>query len=283
MTRGVQAILLGSAQDGGVPQAGCCCARCARAHADPAERRWVSCLGLIDHGSRQSWLIDATPDLRDQAHALHQFAPDCRLAGIALTHAHIGHYAGLIHLGREAWNTCKLPVHVSARMASFLRENTPWSQLVMLGNIELRVFEPDLKVQLSSDLCLRPLWVPHRDEFSDTVSFLIQGPERQLFYCPDIDSWDLWERDLVGFVSEIDVSLLDGTFYSASELPGRDLGQIPHPLVTDTACRLAGLDRDVRMIHLNHSNPLHGAGPERERIAAQGLRVGAHGDLWWLG
>lgn len=282
MTGRVEALLLGNAQDGGVPQAGCYCVHCAPARVNPAERRWVSCLGLVDQASHQSWLIDATPDLREQVHTLHEYAPDCPLAGIALTHAHMGHYTGLIHLGLEAWNTHELPVYASMRMAAFLSENGPWSQLVSLNNIKLRKLEAGLEVQLSPDLYLTPLEVPHRSEFSDTMAFLVRGPARKLFYCPDIDGWGAWDRDLRRFVSGCDVALLDGTFYSAGELPGRDMSQIPHHLATDTARRLAGVSCDVRLIHLNHSNPLHARGPERGWLAAQGVTVGALGDRWRL-
>jgi pyrroloquinoline quinone biosynthesis protein B len=278
----VEAILLGTTQDGGVPQAGCYCRHCRAAHADPAGRQWVVCLALVDHAARQSWLIDASPDLREQLHALHGWAPGCPLSGIVLTHAHAGHYAGLIHLGREAWDMRRLPVHASARMAAFLRENAPWSQLVALDNVELHVLEPDREVRLSPRLSLRPMPVPHRDEFSDTLAFVVRGPARRLFYCPDIDGWDAWHRDLRQLVAGMDVALLDGTFFSASELPGRDLREIPHPLVTDSVERLTGVDSDVRLIHLNHSNPLHSPGPEREWLAAQGIGVGTLGDRWPL-
>jgi pyrroloquinoline quinone biosynthesis protein B len=277
-----EAILLGTAQDGGLPQAGCRCPHCRAARSDPAQRRWVACLGLVDHASRQSWLIDATPDMREQLDALHEFAPDCPLAGIALTHAHAGHYAGLIHLGREAWNTKGLPLYASPRMAAFLQANAPWSQLVALGNVALRPLTPGQALQLSSCLSLLPLAVPHRDEFSDTLAFVARGPNRCLFYCPDVDAWERWDHDLGHFVAGMDVALLDGTFCSGAELPGRNLDEIPHPLATDTATRLAGVDCDVRLIHLNHTNPLHHPGPERDWLAAQGLGVGALGDRWKL-
>jgi len=278
----VEAILLGTAQDGGVPQAGCYCAHCAPARSDLALRRRIACLGLVDRVARKSWLVDATPDLREQLHALHRLAPDCPLTGIVLTHAHIGHYAGLIHLGREAWNTKGLPVYASSRMACFLRENAPWSQLVALGNVQLHLLQPACQVSLSPGLHLTPVTVPHRDEFSDTLAFVVGGPARRLFYCPDIDAWDRWEHDLRRFVAGMDVAILDGTFFSADELEGRDLGQVPHPLVTDTAERLARVDCDVRLIHLNHSNPLHRPGAERDWLATQGITVGAFGAQWRL-
>ena len=284
----IEAILLGAAQDGGVPQAGCYCANCGPARTDPSRRKLAACLGLVDHAARQSWLIDATPDFREQLHALHSLAPDCPLAGIVLTHAHTGHYAGLIHLGREAWGTRDLPVYASRRMASFLRHNAPWSQLVALGNIKLRLLTPNCETKLSPNLHLTPLPVPHRDELSDTLAFamssaVVRGPTRRLFYCPDIDTWERWERNLRQFVADMDVALLDATFFSADELPGRDLGEIPHPLAADTAERLAGVDCDVRLIHLNHSNPLHRAGPERDWLTARGIGVGAFGQRWRLG
>ena len=124
----IEAILLGIAQDGGVPHVGCDCANCNRAWVDPAFRQFVACLGLVDYASRQSWLIDATPDFREQLHALYTLAPGCPLTGIVLTHAHIGHYTGLIHLGREAMGMRDLPVCATPRLASFLRDNAPWSQ-----------------------------------------------------------------------------------------------------------------------------------------------------------
>jgi pyrroloquinoline quinone biosynthesis protein B len=278
----VQAILLGTAQDGGVPQVGCYCPQCRLAHIDASERKCVACLGLVDHTARQTWLIDATPDLREQLHALHKLAPECPLSGIVLTHAHIGHYTGLIHLGLEAWDTRGLPVFASPRMASFLRENGPWSQLVARHNIELRILTPGTEVQLSPQLSLTPLLVPHRAEYSDTLAFVVSGPAGRLFYCPDIDAWDRWERDLRRFVASMDIALLDGTFFSADELPGRDLNQIPHALATDTAERLAGVDCDVRLIHLNHSNPLHKPGAEQDWLADRGIGVGTCGDRWSL-
>ena len=278
----VEAILLGTAQDGGVPQAGCHCARCSLARTEPAGRRWVACLGLVDHATRQAWLIDATPDLKEQLDALQELVPGYPLSGIVLTHAHIGHYAGLIHLGREAWNMHALPVYASGRMAQFLRANAPWSQLVELENIELRLLMPAQEMQLSPGLHLAALPVPHRDEFSDTLAFVVRGGTRRLFYCPDIDNWDRWDRDLRQFVSGMDVALLDGTFFGARELPGRDLSQIPHPLAADTAERLAGVDCEVHLIHLNHTNPLLAPGPERCWLAERGLNVGVFGARWRL-
>lgn len=278
-----EAILLGIAQDGGVPQAGCECDNCRRAWTDPSARQFVACLAVVDHAARLSWLIDATPDFRQQLRALGAMEPGCTLAGILLTHAHVGHYAGLIHLGREVMGAQGIPVYATPAVQRFLQRNAPWSQLVELGYIELRVLNPELETKLSPNLNVKALRVPHRDELADTVAFEVRGSKRRLLYCPDIDGWSHWERDLRTVVDDMDVALLDGTFYSIDELAMRDIGEIPHPLVVDTAQRLSGTACDVRLIHLNHTNPLLTPGLEANWLAAQGIRVGAFGDRWTLG
>lgn len=282
----IEAILLGAAQDAGLPQAGCACDRCRRALENPDLRQYVVCLGLIHRESKQAWMIDATPDFREQLALLQRAAPECKLAGILLTHAHMGHYTGLIQLGREAWNTQQMPIHATPRMAAFLMRNQPWQQLVKFGNITIRLSPPGQPISLATGLSATPVAVPHRDEWSDTMAFCIEGPDRSLFYCPDIDDWDRWDYPLPRMLAEVDVALLDGAFFSPDEIPGRNIAEIPHPLATDTAERAAaanpGSDCDVRLIHLNHTNPLWDDGPERAWVAERGVGVGAIGDRWSL-
>ncbi len=263
-----EVVLLGTAQDGGMPHAGCGCDNCRRARAAPELRARVVSLGVIDRSSARCWLVDATPDFPEQLAALEDTAPSCRLAGILLTHAHIGHYTGLVHLGREVMNAQRIPVYVSRRMADFVRANAPWSQLVEHGNIELRTFVAGERLALAEDLWWRPLGVPHRDEIGDTVAVVVESSRRRLFYCPDIDAWDLWDTDVRAFLEEVDVALLDGTFFCADELPQRDLSQIPHPFVGDTVARLRGSRCDIAFVHLNHSNPLHFPGAALDWLAA---------------
>jgi len=279
----IETILLGAAQDAGVPQAGCGCDRCRRARTDPALRQYVVSLGIIHRASSQTWMIDATPDFREQLHLLQQAAPECNLAGILLTHAHMGHYTGLIHLGREAWNTRRMPVYATPHMCAFLLRNQPWQQLAKFGNIALRLSPPDKPIELAPGLTVTPMTVPHRDEWSDTVAFRIDGPERSLFYCPDIDDWDRWDRSLPEMLAQVDVALLDGAFFSPAELPGRNMAEIPHPLATDTAERAAGTACDVYLIHLNHTNPLWDDSVERAWMAERDVGIGATGQHWMLG
>lgn len=273
----VRAVVLGIAQDGGVPHIGCTQAACVEARRDPARRERVASLGLIDDTEGRRFLIDATPDLPSQLESLNAGRrpadPRRPVDGILLTHAHVGHYAGLMYLGREALGSNGVPVYATARMARFLRENAPWSQLVSLGNIEIRELEPGREVALTASLKVTARLVPHRDELSDTVAFVVRGPGGSLLYLPDIDKWERWERPLEDELAAVDRALVDGTFYAADEIPGRSLADIPHPLVGETLARLRTrpqLASRVWFVHLNHTNRLLW-----DRAARQGL-AGSH-------
>jgi pyrroloquinoline quinone biosynthesis protein B len=210
--------------------------------------------------------------------------------GVLLTHAHMGHYLGLAWFGYESVHTRGLPVWATPRMARFLRENGPWSQLVALGNVELRELQPGAgarggggAVELGDSVAVRAVSVPHRDEYTDTVGFRIEGPRATVLYVPDTDSWDAWGDRLDEVLEGVDVALVDATFYSAGELPGREVSEIGHPLVTDSLERFgdavhAGRLR-VHFIHLNHSNPaLDPRSPERRAIEAAGFHVAEEGE-----
>jgi pyrroloquinoline quinone biosynthesis protein B len=221
------------------------------------------CLTIVDPESRQRWLVECTPDFKYQLHALDTIAPmpdGPALSGIFVTHAHIGHYAGLVHLGREVMGSQNVPVFVMPRMANFLKSSGPWNQLVELQQIDLRPLADGTPVPLNSRLSVTPILVPHRDEFSETVAFRITGPRRSVLFLPDIDKWERWERQVEDELALVSVAYLDATFFDASELPGRNHDEIPHPFVVESIARFSKLPpaqrAKVRFLHLNHSNPL---------------------------
>jgi len=265
MTGGWELIVLGIAQDGGVPHPGCDCETCTATREGALPRERVACLGLRHAQLGLSYLFDATPDLPDQLHALGAGrAPD----GIFLTHAHIGHYPGLIYLGPEALGARDVPVHATAPMQAFLSDNDPWRQLIQSGHMRLEPLVPDQAVLLPGGLSVTPLLVPHRDELSDTVGFRISGPRASALFIPDIDGWDLWDRDLGEQAGAVELLFLDGTFSSTDELPDRDPAQVRHPLMPDTRARLTGCDAALWFIHLNHTNP---ALWQADDVARQGM------------
>jgi len=275
---GPEAVVLGIAQDGGVPHAGCLQKLCVEVRRDPSRKRLVASLGLLDPSAAKRFLIDATPDFAEQMDRLGGI-PD----GILLTHAHIGHYLGLAQLGREVLGAKKVPVYCTSSMARFLRENRPWSRLIALENIAIREIEPGVETELTPALRVTAIRVPHRDEDSDTVAYLVRGPSRKVLWLPDIDKWEKWDRKIEEMAADEDlVSFLDGTFFTADEIPGRPIADIPHPLVLETVARFGGKRPagQVFFVHLNHTNRLlwdaaAESGLEKSgfRVAKQGMRL----------
>jgi pyrroloquinoline quinone biosynthesis protein B len=279
---GPEAIVLGIAQDGGVPHAGCRQALCVEARRDPGRRHPVASLGLVDPAAGKRFLIDATPDFAEQMEALGGI-PD----GILLTHAHIGHYLGLAQLGREVLGARKVPVYCTPSMAAFLRGNRPWSRLVALENIEVREIEPGVEFALTPDLHATAIRVPHRDEDSDTVAFLVRGPARKILWLPDIDKWEKWDRRLEDFLADAALTaFVDGTFFSADELPGRSMAEVPHPLVPETMARVAPGSAGARrlvFVHLNHTNRLLWDVAAIREVEAKGFSIAREGQRIRLG
>ena len=273
-------IVLGTAQDGGYPQAG---TKPGEAWT-PSLRRYATSLAIVDPESGSRWLIEATPDFRDQLHELDRVAPVDAvpgLAGIFLTHAHVGHYAGLIHLGREVIGARGVPVYAMPRMRAFLSGNGPWDQLVRLENIELRALGDGVPVRLNERITVTPFVVPHRDEYSETVGYRITGLERTILFVPDIDKWERWAEQgtrIEQVIAECDVAYVDGTFFRDGEIPGRSMAEIPHPFISETMRRfesLAPTEREkVRFIHLNRTNRAAFRGSEERRaVEDRGFKI----------
>jgi pyrroloquinoline quinone biosynthesis protein B len=273
-------VVLGTAQDGGDPQAG---TKPGPAW-EPERRRLVTSLALVDPLSGERWLFEATPDFPEQLHHLDAIAPVegvPGLAGIFLTHAHVGHCTGLIHLGREVIGARGVRVHAMPRMRTFLESNGPWDQLVRLQNIDVIEIAADAPVRLNARLTVTPFLVPHRDEYSETVGYRIEGPARTVVFLPDIDKWERWDAlgtRVEDVVAAADIAYLDGSFFADGEIPGRSMAEIPHPFITETMQRFAGADDQVRarirFIHLNRTNPAAVPGTaERSAVERAGFGI----------
>ena len=282
--------VLGRAQDGGLPHLGCEKSCCEEARKS-GRKEYPACLGIHDTKTGKLLLIEATPAIESQVALLHQLT-DAHDRGrqpfdaLLLTHAHIGHYAGLIHLGREVASTKAIPTFVTKRMGDFLTNNAPWSQLVSLNQIDLEIFPETDRLSISfspiEGLEIEAFKVPHRDEFSDTVAYKIQGADQTVLFVPDIDRWDDHEKLLERLLDGVDVAYIDGTFYDGRELPGRDLKEIPHPMMTDTMERLSQFAFEhngaIRFIHLNHTNPAFSDHAILKDITKRGFRIAKQGE-----
>lgn len=280
-------VVLGTAQDAGYPQAGCEKECCKVYREGKEEKKHVVSLALVDNTTNKYWLFEATPDIGDQLYKIQDYLSvksNYSPGGIFITHAHIGHYAGLLQLGREVMGAKNIPVWAMPRMDSFLRNNAPWSQLVSLQNIQLQSLKADSAVSLTASFKVTPVKVPHRDEFSETAGFIIESDKKKILFIPDIDKWEKWDRDIAALVDKVDIALLDGTFYKNGELPGRDMKEVPHPFVEESMQRFAALPATTKskivFIHFNHTNPLlKKQSAEKEAVKAAGFGVAEEGML----
>lgn len=278
---GVSLVVLGTVQDGGSPHPGCQKDCCKNLFAQPDPNRQVVSLGLIDAISQKHYLLEASPDLPRQMKQLHRlcsFAAQETPDGIFITHAHIGHYSGLMYLGREAMNSRAVPVYTMPRLQQFIGSNGPWSQLVGLRNIVLLPLQDTQTVTLTPQLRVQALTVPHRDEFSETVGFIISGPQKKVLFVPDIDKWEKWGRSIVDVIAQVDYALIDATFYDAAEVNNRNMAEIPHPFVVESMELLKHLPsaekRKVYFIHFNHTNPLLNVdSPQTKTVLANGFNI----------
>ena len=260
---GVSLVVLGTVQDAGSPHAACTKSCCRDLFENPDPTRQIVALGLVDYDHKETYLFEATPDLTRQmkrlktkANWLAEETPN----GIFLTHAHIGHYSGLMFLGKEAMSADNVPVYAMPEMKSFLESNGPWSQLVEMGNIRLESLQADSTIELNDNLAITPVLVPHRDEFSETVGYKIKGPNQSALFIPDIDKWEKWERNIIEEIGKVDYAFIDGTFYDGVEIDHRDISEIPHPFIIESMQVFDSLPEQekakIHFIHFNHTNPV---------------------------
>ena len=280
--------ILGIAQDGGFPHIGCQKECCDLYYKGELPKQKVVSLGLIDKESNQKFLFEATPDISTQLADLEKnhLKTSTIIDGVFITHAHIGHYAGLLYFGREALGKKDIPVHVMPKMKSFLQNNGPWSQLIDLENIVCLDLQKDSPVAVTSSLKVTPFLVPHRDEFSETVGYKITGKNKSALFIPDINKWEVWEKNIVEEVAKVDYAFIDATFYKDGEI-NRPMSEIPHPFIEETIelfkDETIQTKNKVIFIHFNHTNPaLQPNSVERNELELLGYRVGTEGDVFGL-
>jgi pyrroloquinoline quinone biosynthesis protein B len=270
-------MVLGIAQDGGYPQAGCKKECCQKVYNHKVKPQSVSSIALIDPISNEKWIFDATPNFPEQLRFLEENTSANQTFSIFLTHAHIGHYTGLMHLGREVIGANKIKVFVMPKMKDFLEKNGPWSQLVLLKNIDIQALKEDSIMSLNDRIKVQAIRVPHRDEFSETVGYKIIVGQKSLLFIPDIDKWQKWNKNVVEVIKNVDYALLDGTFYQDGEI-NRPMSEVPHPFVVETMDLLKNEPKieksKVHFIHLNHTNPIiQPKSLERKEVLKRGFNI----------
>ena len=256
-------VILGTIQDAGSPQLNCHLECCERLHNNPDQSRMVVSLGLIEPANEKKFIIEASPDISQQLSFLSKyedFSNSDIPNGVLLTHAHTGHYTGLLEFGKESVNTSEVPVYAMPRMKEFLSQNGPWNQLVTEKNIFFHDLNAEKQTELTSNFKIIPFLVPHRDEYSETVGYKIIGPNKSVLFIPDIDKWEKWEKDIIEEVQKVDYAFIDATFFDMNELADRDMSEVPHPFMTETSELFKNQPIEeknkIYFIHFNHTNPI---------------------------
>lgn len=280
-------VVLGTVQDAGSPHIACKKNCCKDLFQNPESRRKVVSLAFVDPENEKKYLFEASPDMPSQLKLLKKLSQsDSETAdGIFLSHAHIGHYTGLMYLGKEAMAAKKMPVYAMPKMKSFLEQNGPWSQLVKQENISIIPLKNEREIQVSSNLKVQPFTVPHRDEYSETVGFKIIGPNKTALFIPDIDKWEKWNSDISDEIAKVDYAFLDATFYDGNEINNRDISLIPHPFVIESMEKFDKLSnkekQKIHFIHLNHTNPLLNRNSEQyKNVVKKGFNIAETGMIF---
>jgi len=280
--------ILGTAQDGGFPHIGCQKKCCDDFYKGISPKQKVVSLGLIDREAQQKFLFEATPDISTQLADLenNHLKTNTIINGVFITHAHIGHYAGLLYFGKEALGKKDTRVYAMPKMKGFLENNGPWSQLVTDQNIVFSNLKKDTVIQLNHSLKVTPFLVPHRDEFSETVGYKIEGKNKSALFIPDINKWSLWEKNIVEEVKKVDYAFLDATFFKEGEI-NRPMSEVPHPFIEETVDLFKNesltTKNKVIFIHFNHTNPaLQPNSKERNELTLLGYKFATEGERFEL-
>ena len=266
--------LLGIAQDGGRPQPGCIRPCCENLSSE--DHRSPVSISIQTEGGK-TLLVEATRDLGRQL----RFIGNPSVDHLFLTHAHLGHVDGLGLFGRETMSARNIQLHCSPSMQSLVETTPAWNQLLKQNVFQFASF-PRIEID---DVAVEFHQVPHRDELSDTHAIVVRGENKSILFLSDHDTWketlDAHGRKTIReFLAKlnVDIALLDGTFWSGDELQGRDMNVVPHPTVEESLQQLGmKLKEDPQIVffHLNHTNPLHNMDSEEYRtLTALGWDVG---------
>jgi pyrroloquinoline quinone biosynthesis protein B len=271
----VQAIILGSAAGGGVPQWNCRCRVCEMARSgDPrASARTQSSLAVSDGGKR--WLlVNASPDLRQQIASTPQLQPrdgprGSPIAAVLLTNGDVDHVAGLLSL-REGQ---AFVLYATASVLEGLSANPIFNvmspRFVTRTAVELETpFRPldGLSVALFAVPGKVPLWREDGEPeigqaTEETVGVMIEAAGRRLAYVPGCARVT---DEVRARVDGVDALLFDGTVYADDDLiragvgekTGWRMGHVPMAGEHGSIRALSPVKADRRIfIHINNTNP----------------------------
>ncbi|WP_046865703.1 pyrroloquinoline quinone biosynthesis protein PqqB [Microvirga massiliensis] len=273
----MQAIVLGSAAGGGVPQWNCRCPICRLAWAgDPRVRtRTQSSLAVSPDGDR--WLVvNASPDIRHQIGATTALHPrtglrHSPLESVLLTNGDVDHVAGLLTLRESQPFRLYGTSEILAALAGNPVFDVMAPRFVTRSEVRLeQAFEPlkGLTVTLFPVPGKVPLWLedgkdPVIGEATETtVGALIESDGRRMAYVPGCAAVT---SDLRARVEGVETLLFDGTVLydddliraGVGEKTGWRMGHVPMQGSNGSINALADLSIGQRIfVHINNTNPV---------------------------
>jgi len=307
----LRVVILGAAAGGGIPQWNCGCPVCRAARDDHPELRSTQASVAISADGEHWFLINASPDLRQQVLVMPQLHPKVRpetgqlrhspIAGVILTNGEIDAVAGLLSM-REG---SPFSIYAHAKVLAILKANSIFDVLseknVRRVPIELdRPFEPALPDGSPSGIEVLPFTVPGKgawylegkahpggkDGAGDTLGLRIRqkASGKYLYFlaaCAEVTD------DLKSRLAGAALILFDGTVWRDDELiaaglgtkTGQSMGHIAMSGARGAIETLAGLDIGQKLfLHINNSNPalLHGSA-ERKIAESAGWQIPADG------
>ncbi|TFV78826.1 pyrroloquinoline quinone biosynthesis protein PqqB [Bradyrhizobium frederickii] len=303
----LRVVVLGAAAGGGVPQWNCGCEGCRAARKGGPELHRTQA-SVAFSGDGENWfLINASPDLRQQLNATPQLHPRAGalrhspIAGVILTNSEVDAVAGLLSMRESSPFTIYAHDKVLAILASNSIFNVLNEKHVRRQPISIREpFEPRLTHGARSGLEVLPFAVSGKSAWylegkahpggtngdGDTLGLKITDKATgKYFYfiaaCADVTDALKAEIDGASLV------FFDGTVWRDDEMiraglghkTGKSMGHVAMSGDDGAIARLADLDIDRKIfLHINNSNPaLLPASPERKAAEAAGWQIPADG------
>jgi pyrroloquinoline quinone biosynthesis protein B len=303
----LRVVVLGAAAGGGVPQWNCGCPVCRTARAEHPELRSTQASVAVSADGEHWFLINASPDLRQQLIATPQLHPRAGklrhspISGVILTNGEIDAVAGLLSM-REG---SPFTIYAHAKVLAILKANSIFNVLneknVRRQPIDVdKPFEPALPDGAPSGVEILPFAVPGKsawylegkvhpggdDGAGDTLGLRVSDKaDGKYFYflaaCGSVTD------DLKSRLAGAPLIFFDGTVWRDDELiaaglgtkTGQSMGHIAMSGQTGAIESLADLNIGRKVfLHINNSNPaLLRASPERQTAERAGWQIPADG------
>ncbi|WP_026613864.1 pyrroloquinoline quinone biosynthesis protein PqqB [Ensifer aridi] len=295
-TSDLRIIVLGTAAGGGLPQWNCGCLNCSAARDPDSALRPQTQSSLAVSLDGEAWTIfNASPDIRQQIQSNRQLQPrrlrHTPIESVVLTNGDIDHLAGLLVLREKQAFT----VFATGAVNQIIAENSIFGVLDpgLVSRKTVRVEEPfsplpGLEARLFAVPGKVPLFLESGEpdlnvQGENTVGVELRAGSKRIYYVPGCG---MLTEVLGARLRDADALFFDGTLYRDDEMiaagtghkTGRRMGHMPIVGEGGSLDALAALNIGRKIyVHINNTNPIWRAGPERAYVESRGFEVGFDG------